>query len=205
MLWMSALNNALHFIDGLDDLQPRVAAYRGTPRSEAWRSCLISEPFLAWMGFSLAGAIAVFLLFNSIRELFLGRPASRSSARCSRCFRFRVRKGRGPLCSCSAFRSSTPSMCSSAACSRDSHRIAAGPRHFHHRLLDVGLSHQQPSFSSTMTRYFGTLAFMRAGAARSRALSARGLARNLVMVLAQSKLKGEDSTLVSTERSRSLS
>src|SRR5207247_2266115 len=64
MLWIVGMNNALNFIDGLDGLAAGVAAIAAVTLGGLALLPQVSEPFVAWMGFSLAGAIAGFLLFN---------------------------------------------------------------------------------------------------------------------------------------------
>src|SRR5437016_14399453 len=73
MLWIVGMNNALNFIDGLDGLAAGVAAIAAVTLGGLALLPQVSEPFVAWMGFSLAGAIAGFLLFNfHPARLFLG-------------------------------------------------------------------------------------------------------------------------------------
>src|SRR5437867_10458133 len=73
MLWIIGMNNALNFIDGLDGLAAGVAAIAALTLGGLALLPQVSEPFVTWMGFTLAGAIAGFLLFNfHPARLFLG-------------------------------------------------------------------------------------------------------------------------------------
>src|SRR5207302_11503749 len=72
-LWIVGMNVALNFIDGLDGLAAGVAAIAALTLGGLALLPQVSEPFVAWMGFTLAGAIAGFLLFNfHPARLFLG-------------------------------------------------------------------------------------------------------------------------------------
>src|SRR5256886_4167526 len=73
MLWIVGMNNALNFIDGLDGLAAGVAAIAALTLRGLALPPQVSEPFVAWMAFTLAGAVAGFLLFNfHPAKLFLG-------------------------------------------------------------------------------------------------------------------------------------
>src|SRR5437762_562635 len=195
MLWIVGMNNALNFIDGLDGLAAGVAAIAAVTLGGLALLPQVSEPFVAWMGFSLAGAIAGFLLFNfHPARLFLGTTGVAflgtmlavlsifGTAKVAAAllvlgvpiidtFYVLVRRmlsGRPPY--------------------------APDRGHFHHRLLDVGLTHQQAVlFIYGMTAVLGTLAFMTNG--RDQIAGFIGLAvllGILVMALAQRSSKAEE-------------
>src|SRR5207245_3697669 len=73
MLWIVGMNNALNFIDGLDGLAAGVAAIAAVALGATALLPSVNEPFVAWMNFTLAGAIAGFLVFNfHPAKVFLG-------------------------------------------------------------------------------------------------------------------------------------
>src|SRR2546428_2120451 len=73
MSWMVGMNVALNFIDGLDGLAAGVAAIAALTLGGLALLPQVSEPFVAWMAFTLAGAVCGFLLFNfHPARLFLG-------------------------------------------------------------------------------------------------------------------------------------
>jgi UDP-GlcNAc:undecaprenyl-phosphate GlcNAc-1-phosphate transferase len=195
MLWIVGMNNALNFIDGLDGLAAGVAAIAALTLGGLALLPQVSEPFVAWMGFSLAGAIAGFLLFNfHPARLFLGTTGVAflgtmlavlsifGTAKVAAAllvlgvpiidtFYVLVRRmfaGRPPF--------------------------APDRGHFHHRLLDVGMTHQQAVLLIyAMTVLLGTLAFMTSG--RGQIAGFIGLAVLLgivVMGLAQRSSKAEE-------------
>jgi UDP-GlcNAc:undecaprenyl-phosphate GlcNAc-1-phosphate transferase len=195
MLWIVGMNNALNFIDGLDGLAAGVAAIAALTLGGLALLPQVSEPFVAWMGFSLAGAIAGFLLFNfHPARLFLGTTGVAflgtmlavlsifGTAKVAAAllvlgvpiidtFYVLVRRmfaGRPPF--------------------------APDRGHFHHRLLDVGMTHQQAVLLIyALTALLGTLAFMTTG--RGQSAGFIGLAVLLgivVMGLAQRSSKAEE-------------
>ena len=62
--WIVGMNVALNFIDGLDGLAAGVSAIAAVTLGAIALLPQVAEPFVAWMAFSLAGAIAGFLLLN---------------------------------------------------------------------------------------------------------------------------------------------
>jgi UDP-GlcNAc:undecaprenyl-phosphate GlcNAc-1-phosphate transferase len=195
MLWIIGMNNALNFIDGLDGLAAGVAAIAALTLGGLALLPQVSEPFVAWMGFSLAGAIAGFLLFNfhparlflgTTGVVFLGTMLAVLSI-------FGTAKVAAALLVLGV-----PIIDTFYVLVR---RIVSGQPpfapdrgHFHHRLLDVGLTHQQAVLLIyAMTALLGTLAFMTSG--RGQIAGFIGLAvllGILVMVLAQRSSKAEE-------------
>jgi len=73
VFWIVGMNNALNFIDGLDGLAAGVAAIAALALGATALLPAVNEPFVAWMNFTLAGAIAGFLVFNfHPAKVFLG-------------------------------------------------------------------------------------------------------------------------------------
>ena len=195
MLWIVGMNNALNFIDGLDGLAAGVAAIAALTLGGLALLPQISEPFVAWMGFSLAGAIAGFLLFNfhparlflgTTGVVFLGTMLAVLSI-------FGTAKVAAALLVLGV-----PIIDTFYVLVR---RILSGQPpfapdrgHFHHRLLDIGLTHQQAVLLIYgMTALLGTLAFMTSG--RGQLAGFIGLAVLLgifVMVFAQRSSKAEE-------------
>jgi UDP-GlcNAc:undecaprenyl-phosphate/decaprenyl-phosphate GlcNAc-1-phosphate transferase len=195
MLWIVGMNNALNFIDGLDGLAAGVAAIAALTLGGLALLPQVSEPFVAWMGFSLAGAIAGFLLFNfhparlflgTTGVVFLGTMLSVLSI-------FGTAKVAAALLVLGV-----PIIDTFYVLVR---RILSGQApfapdrgHFHHRLLDVGLTHQQAVLLIYLvTALLGTLAFMTSG--RGQIAGFIGLAvllGILVVVLAQRSSKAEE-------------
>jgi UDP-GlcNAc:undecaprenyl-phosphate GlcNAc-1-phosphate transferase len=73
LFWISGMINALNFIDGLDGLAAGVAALSATFLGIIALTVQINEPLVAWMEFTLAGALLGFLYHNfHPARLFLG-------------------------------------------------------------------------------------------------------------------------------------
>ena len=195
MLWIVGMNNALNFIDGLDGLAAGVAAIAAVTLGGLALLPQVSEPFVAWMGFSLAGAIAGFLLFNfhparlflgTTGVVFLGTMLAVLSI-------FGTAKVASALLVLGVPIIDTFYVLIRRIIS--GHPPFAPDRgHFHHRLLDVGMTHQQAVLLIyVMTAVLGTLAFMTNG--RDQIAGFIGLAVLLgivVMVLAQRSAKAEE-------------
>src|SRR5258708_27445598 len=64
VFWIVGMHNALNFIDGLDGLAAGVAGIAALALGATALLPSVNEPFVAWMNFPLAGAIAGFLAFN---------------------------------------------------------------------------------------------------------------------------------------------
>ncbi|HEX9267871.1 MAG TPA: MraY family glycosyltransferase [Candidatus Limnocylindria bacterium] len=195
MLWIVGMNNALNFIDGLDGLAAGVAAIAALTLGGLALLPQVSEPFVTWMGFTLAGAVAGFLLFNfhparlflgTTGVVFLGTMLAVLSI-------FGTAKVAAALLVLGV-----PIIDTFYVLVR---RILSGQPpfapdrgHFHHRLLDVGLTHQQAVLLIyAMTALLGTLAFMTSG--RGQIAGFIGLAvllGILVTVLAQRSSKAEE-------------
>jgi len=195
MLWIVGMNNALNFIDGLDGLAAGVAAIAALTLGGLALLPQVSEPFVTWMGFTLAGAIAGFLLFNfhparlflgTTGVVFLGTMLSVLSI-------FGTAKVAAALLVLGVPIIDTFYVLVRRTFSGQP-PFAPDRGHFHHRLLDVGLTHQQAVLLIyAMTALLGTLAFMTSG--RGQIAGFIGLAvllGILVMVLAQRSSKAEE-------------
>jgi UDP-GlcNAc:undecaprenyl-phosphate GlcNAc-1-phosphate transferase len=202
--WIVGMNNALNFIDGLDGLAAGVSAIAAATLGAIALLPQVSEPFVAWMAFSLAAATAGFLLFNfHPARLFMGSTgvvfvgtmlavlAIFGTAKVAAALLVlgvpiidtfyvllrRVLQGQPPF--------------------------APDRGHFHHRLLDVGLTQPQAVLLIyALTFGFGALAFLTSG--RTQVLSFIGavvLFGIAVVVLAQrgSKAKELDPALYAEE------
>ncbi len=159
--WIVGMNVALNFIDGLDGLAGGVAAIAAITLGAIALLPQVGEPFVAWMAFTLAGATAGFLLLNfhparvfmgtsgvvfvgtmlgvlsifgtakvAAALLVLGVPIIDTFYVLVR----RMLQGQPPF--------------------------APDRGHFHHRLLDVGLTHRQAVLLIyAMTLALGAVAF----------------------------------------------
>src|SRR5436190_768439 len=195
IFWLIGMNVALNFIDGLDGLAAGIAAIAAATLGAIALLPQIQEPFVAWMAFSLAGATLGFLIYNfHPARLFMGTSgvvfvgtmlavlSIFGSAKVAAALLVlgvpiidtfyvlvrRVLSGHPPF--------------------------APDRGHFHHRLLDVGLTHQQAVLLIYgMTAVLGTLAFMTNG--RDQIAGFIGLAVLLgiaVVVLTQRSSKAKE-------------
>ena len=193
--WIVGMNIALNFIDGLDGLAAGVAAIAAATLGGIALLPQVAEPFVAWMSFSLAGAIAGFLLFNfhparlfmgSTGVVFVGTMLAVLSI-------FGTAKVAAALLVLGV-----PIIDTFYVLLR---RVVQGQPpfapdrgHFHHRLLDVGLTHRQAVLLIyAITLGFGALALLTSG--RTQALAFIGavlLFGVAVVVLAQRAPKAEE-------------
>jgi len=175
VFWIVGMNVAMNFIDGLDGLAAGVAGLAAVTLGAIALLPRVNEPFVAWMAFALAGAIAGFLLFNfhparlflgTTGVVFLGTMLAVLSV-------FGTAKVAAALLVLGV-----PIIDTFYVLVR---RLASGQPpfapdrgHFHHRLLDVGLSHRQAVLLIySLTLGLGALAFATTG--RSQVISFVGL------------------------------
>ncbi|TMG45116.1 MAG: undecaprenyl/decaprenyl-phosphate alpha-N-acetylglucosaminyl 1-phosphate transferase [Chloroflexi bacterium] len=195
MFWIVGMNIALNFIDGLDGLAAGVAAIAALTLGGLALLPQVSEPFVAWMAFTLAGAVAGFLLFNfHPAKLFLGTTGVAFLGTMLAVLSiFGTAKVAAALLVLGV-----PIIDTFYVLVR---RLVSGQPpfapdrgHFHHRLLDVGLTHQQAVLLIyLMTAALGSLAFMTNG--RGQVATFVGLAVLFgvaVMALAQRSAKAEE-------------
>lgn len=205
--WIVGMNIALNFIDGLDGLAAGVSAIAAATLGAIALLPQVAEPFVAWMAFSLAGATIGFLVFNfhparlfmgSTGVVFVGTMLAVLSI-------FGTAKVAAALLVLGV-----PIIDTFYVLLR---RVLQGQPpfapdrgHFHHRLLDVGLSHAQAVLLIyALTLGFGALAFLTSG--RAQVLTFLGaviIFGVAVVLLAQraSKAKQLDATLYAEEADR---
>ncbi len=193
--WIVGMNNALNFIDGLDGLAAGVSAIAAATLGAIALLPQVQEPFVAWMAFSLAGATIGFLVFNfhparvfmgSTGVVFVGTMLAVLSI-------FGTAKVAAALLVLGV-----PIIDTFYVLLRRTLQgrppFAPDRGHFHHRLLDVGLSHPQAVLLIyALTLGFGTLAFLTSG--RTQVLTFVGavlLFGVAVVVLAQRAPKAEE-------------
>ncbi len=195
LFWIVGMNVALNFIDGLDGLAAGVAAIAAATLGAIALLPQVSEPFVAWMAFSLAGATIGFLIFNfhparvfmgSTGVVFVGTMLAVLSI-------FGTAKVAAALLVLGV-----PIIDTFYVLLR---RVLQGQPpfapdrgHFHHRLLDVGLSHPQAVLLIyALTLGFGALAFLTSGRTQALAFVAAVLAFGVaVIVLAQRGAKPKE-------------
>jgi UDP-GlcNAc:undecaprenyl-phosphate/decaprenyl-phosphate GlcNAc-1-phosphate transferase len=73
VFWVVGMNVAINFLDGLDGLSAGVAVIASLTLGVTALLPEVQEPFVAWMAFTLAGAVLGFLFFNfHPAKVFLG-------------------------------------------------------------------------------------------------------------------------------------
>jgi UDP-GlcNAc:undecaprenyl-phosphate GlcNAc-1-phosphate transferase len=173
--WIVGMNVALNFIDGLDGLAAGVAAIAATTLGAIALLPQINEPFVAWMAFSLAGAnprVPDLQLPPGPRVHGHERCRLRRDDACG-AVDLRQREGRR--------RPSRPRRSIIDTFYVLLRRVLSGQPpfapdrgHFHHRLLDVGLSHPQAVLLIyAVTFGFGALALLTSGRTQALAFIAR--------------------------------
>jgi len=195
MFWIVGMNIALNFIDGLDGLAAGVAAIAALTLGGLALLPQVSEPFVAWMAFTLAGAVAGFLLFNfHPAKLFLGTTGVAFLGTMLAVLSiFGTAKVAAALLVLGVPIIDTFYVLVRRMISGQP-PFAPDRGHFHHRLLDVGLTHQQAVLLIyLLTAALGSLAFMTTG--RAQLVTFVGLAVLFgvaVMALAQRSSKAEE-------------
>jgi len=195
VFWIVGMNVALNFIDGLDGLAVGVAAIAALTLGALALLPQVNEPFVAWMAFALAGATGGFLLFNfHPASLFLGTTGVTFVGTMLAVLSiFGTAKVAAALLVLGV-----PIIDTFYVIVR---RMAQGQPpfapdrgHFHHRLLDVGLSHAQAVLLIYgLTIVLGVLAFVTSG--RTQVISFLGLVVLFgvaVVALAQRTPKAEE-------------
>jgi len=144
LFWIVGMNVALNFIDGLDGLAAGVSAIAAFTLGAIALTPGTGEPFVAWMEFTLGGALLGFLIFNfHPARLFLGTTGVAFVGTMLAVLSiFGTAKVAALLLVLGV-----PIIDTFYVLIRRS--LAGQPPfapdrgHFHHRLLDVGLSHRQ--------------------------------------------------------------
>jgi UDP-GlcNAc:undecaprenyl-phosphate GlcNAc-1-phosphate transferase len=195
VFWIVGMNVALNFIDGLDGLAAGVAAIAALTLGALALLPQVNEPFVAWMAFALAGATGGFLLFNfHPARLFMGTTGVTFVGTMLAVLSiFGTAKVAAALLVLGV-----PIIDTFYVLVR---RMAQGQApfapdrgHFHHRLLDVGLTHAQAVLLIYgVTIVLGVLAFVTSG--RTQVISFVGLVVLFgvtVLALAQRTPKGKE-------------
>ena len=195
MFWIVGMNIALNFIDGLDGLAAGVAAIAALTLGGLALLPQVSEPFVAWMAFTLAGAVAGFLLFNfHPAKLFLGTTGVAFLGTMLAVLSiFGTAKVAAALLVLGVPIIDTFYVLVRRMVSGQP-PFAPDRGHFHHRLLDVGLTHQQAVLLIyLMTAALGSLAFMTTGRAQLATFVGLAVVFGVaVMALAQRSSKAEE-------------
>src|SRR5213594_3392740 len=168
MFWIVGMNVALNFIDGLDGLAAGVAAIAALTLGGLALLPQVSEPFVAWMAFTLAGAVAGFLLFNfHPAKLFLGTTGVAFLGTMLAVLSiFGTSKVAAALLVLGIPIIDTFYVLVRRLLSGQP-PFAPDRGHFHHRLLDVGLTHQQAVLLIyALTALLGALALLTNGRAQ---------------------------------------
>ena len=175
VFWIVGMNIALNFIDGLDGLAAGVAAIAALTLGALALSPQVNEPFVAWMAFALAGATGGFLLFNfHPARLFMGTTGVTFVATMLAVLSiFGTAKVAAALLVLGV-----PIIDTFYVILRRMLQgqppFAPDRGHFHHRLLDIGLSHAQAVLLIyCVTIVLGVLAFVTSG--RTQVISFIGL------------------------------
>lgn len=168
VFWIVGMNNALNFIDGLDGLAAGVAGIAAMTLGATALLPSVNEPFVAWMNFTLAGAIFGFLVFNfHPAKVFLGTTGV---AFVGTMLAVLSIFGTAKLAA-ALLVLGVPIIDTFYVILR---RLVNGQApfnpdrgHFHHKLLDVGLSHRQAVLLIyAITLGLGALAFVSSGRAQ---------------------------------------
>ncbi len=144
LFWIVGMNVALNFIDGLDGLAAGVSAIAAFTLGAIALTPEIGEPFVAWMEFTLGGALLGFLTFNfHPARLFLGTTGVAFVGTMLAVLSiFGTAKVAAVLLVLGVPIIDTFYVLVRRALSGKP-PFAPDRGHFHHRLLDVGLSHRQ--------------------------------------------------------------
>jgi UDP-GlcNAc:undecaprenyl-phosphate GlcNAc-1-phosphate transferase len=168
VFWIVGMNNALNFIDGLDGLAAGVAAIAAVALGATALLPAVNEPFVAWMNFTLAGAIAGFLIFNfHPAKVFLGTTGVAFVGTMLAVLSiFGTAKVAAALLVLGVPIIDTFYVIVRRLVSGQA-PFAPDRGHFHHKLLDVGLSPRQAVLLIyAITLGLGALAFVSSGRAQ---------------------------------------
>lgn len=184
VFWLTGMNVSLNWLDGLDGLATGVGIIAALTLGGTALLPTVNEPFVAWMSFTLAGALVGFLFFNfHPARLFLGTTGVTflgtmlavlsifGTAKISTALLVlaipildtfyvmirRVLQGRPPF--------------------------APDRGHLHHRLVDIGLTHPQAVLLIYgMTLGLAALTFITSSAAQLTIFAAFALALGVVIL-----------------------
>ena len=194
-LWIVGMINALNFIDGLDGLAAGVSAIAAVCLGFIALTPNINEPFVAWMEFALAGALIGFLIFNvHPAKLFLGTSGVTFVGTVLATLSiFGTAKVAAALLVLGVPIIDTFYVIVRRLFERRP-PFAPDRGHFHHRLLDVGLSHTRAVFLIyVITALLGAIALLASGQAQVLAFAAVFIALGVAaLVLAQRSAKAQE-------------
>ncbi len=165
LFWIVGMINALNFIDGLDGLASGVSTIAAVCLGFIALTPQVNEPFVAWMEFTLAGALLGFLFFNvHPARLFLGTTGVTFVGTVLAALAiFGTAKVAAALLVLGVPIIDTFYVISRRLIERRP-PFAPDRGHFHHRLLDVGLSHAQAVvLIYVITAVLGTVALLATG------------------------------------------
>jgi UDP-GlcNAc:undecaprenyl-phosphate GlcNAc-1-phosphate transferase len=194
-LWIVGMINALNFIDGLDGLAAGVSAIAAVCLGFIALTPAVNEPFVAWMEFALAGALIGFLIFNvHPAKLFLGTTGVTFVGTVLATLSiFGTAKVAAALLVLGVPIIDTFYVIIRRLIERRP-PFAPDRGHFHHRLLDVGLSHTQAVFLIyVITAALGAVALLASGQAQVLAFATAFVILGVaVVVLAQRSTKAQE-------------
>jgi UDP-GlcNAc:undecaprenyl-phosphate GlcNAc-1-phosphate transferase len=168
VFWIVGMNVALNFLDGLDGLSAGVAIIAALALGATALLPQVNEPFVAWMAFALSGAIAGFLFFNfHPARLFLGTTGVTFLGTMLAVLSiFGTAKVPTALLVLAVPIVDTFYVLVRRAIQRRP-PFAPDRGHFHHRLLDLGLTHSQSVLLIyALTLGLAALTFVMDGAAQ---------------------------------------
>lgn len=168
VFWIVGMNVAMNFLDGLDGLAAGVSIIAALTLGATALLPTVNEPFVAWMAFTLAGAIVGFLFFNfHPARLFLGTAGVTFVGTMLAVLSiFGTAKVTTALLVLAVPILDTFYVLVRRALQRRP-PFAPDRGHLHHRLLDVGLTHAQSVLLIyAMTLVLSALAFLTTGAAQ---------------------------------------
>ena len=183
VFWIVGMNVALNFLDGLDGLASGVAIIAALTLGATALLPDVAEPFVAWMAFALAGACAGFLFFNfHPARLFLGTTGVTFLGTMIAVLSiFGTAKVTTALLVLAIPIVDTFYVFVRRAIQRRP-PFASDRGHFHHRLLDLGLTHPQSVLLIyAMTLGLAALTFVMSGAAQIATFGGFGLLLGIVV------------------------
>jgi len=184
VFWIVGMNVALNFLDGLDGLASGVAIIAALTLGATALLPDVNEPFVAWMAFALAGAASGFLFFNfHPARLFLGTTGVTFLGTMLAVLSiFGTAKVTTALLVLAIPIVDTFYVFVRRAIQRRP-PFAPDRGHFHHRLLDLGLTHPQSVLLIYgMTLGLAALTFVMSGSAQIATFAGFGLLLGVVVV-----------------------
>ncbi len=195
LFWVMGMINALNFIDGLDGLAAGVSTIAAVCLGFIALTPQVNEPFVAWMEFTLAGALLGFLFFNvHPARLFLGTTGVTFAGTVLAALAiFGTAKVAAALLVLGVPIIDTFYVIIRRLVERRP-PFAPDRGHFHHRLLDVGLSHTQAVFLIyVITALLGAVALLATGQTQLLAFGAVFIGFGIAVVgLAQRSTKARE-------------